>query len=120
MAEGRYSAGDLRSKVRFDVRVTTDDGMGNQLSEWATQFTRRAFVQPLKGGESVIAARLTGVGPALIVVRWDSKTKLITNEFRAVELRDDGEEIIYAIRDARDMEKRKRFCTLLVEQGAPA
>lgn len=114
-------AGDLRSKVRLEKRGIVDDGFGNPVAgDWEAQFTRSAYIGPLKGGESVIAARLEGRQPAVIVLRYSALTRTITNEWRAVEIRQDGTEVIYAIADARDMENRRRHITLLCEAGIPA
>lgn len=118
----QLSAGDFRNTVRFEMHgPQVDDGAGNFLeSEWDAQFTRAAALMPMRGAEGLIADRLEGLGPALIIVRLDTETKNITTEWRAVDVLPDGTEKIYAIKDARDMEQRGRHMTMLVELGSPA
>lgn len=116
MAES-MGAGDLLFRVRFDERTETEDGYGNTRGEWVPRFTRRADIRPTKGTEAVMAARLDGRQPALIIVRLDSDTKRITTDWRLVELHADGSETPYAIRDARDMERDRQFLTILAEAG---
>jgi head-tail adaptor len=121
-AAEQLGAGDFRNRVRFDKHgEQIDDGSGNFLeSGWDEQFTRWAALMPMRGGEGLIADRLEGLGPAVLVVRLDSETRTITPEWRAVDLRPDGTEHVYAIKDARDMEMRGRHMTMLVELGSPA
>lgn len=114
-------AGDLRFSIRFEKRATTDDGYGNVRGSWTTQFTRRAYIGPMRGGESVIAGRLEGTRPTIIVVRYDSSTKTISNDWRAVEVLPDGTDgVVYAVRQAEDMEREYKFVTLLCEGGVAA
>ncbi|CAN7667224.1 head-tail adaptor protein [Rhizobium sp. LjRoot98] len=61
------SAGAARQKVHFQQRVTLDDGMGNETSD-QTIFTDAAEFIPLRGGEGVQAARLTGIQPYVCAV----------------------------------------------------
>lgn len=114
-------AGDLKHRVRFERRQAIDDGAGNEESgAWLPQFTRSAYIALSKGGESVMAARLQGTSPALIVVRFDSSSRQITPDWRAVELHGDGRETVYAIRQAQDMERQRRWMTILCESGVAA
>ena len=123
MAKAPTSAARLKCKVRFDIRADLsadsppDDGYGNVDGGWQQQFTRRAEIKPLQGGESVMASRLDGRQPVLIIVRRDSETKTITTDWRAVEIMPDATERPYNIRSAEDMERDNRFVTLLAERG---
>lgn len=111
------SAGPLRERVRFEKRAAADDGCGNTRGDWVAQFSRAAAIRPLQGGEGVIAARLSGTQPALIIVRFDSETRTIAPDWRAV---DEASGTVYAIKTAADMERRRAWWTMLCEAGGPA
>ncbi len=116
--------GQMKSRVRFDKRGTaTNDGYGNIISEFAEQFTRSAEIKPLKGGETVMAARLEGKQPALIIVRRDSLTLTINTNWRCAEIVDGTSSPPtlgpwFNIRgDPQDMEQDKRFLTMVCDSG---
>lgn len=110
--------GDLRWKVRLEKRTASTDGYGNTQGAFTPQFTRRAYIGPMKGGESVIAGRLEGRAPTIIVVRHDPETVTITTDWIAVEVLGDGTDgKTFNIRQIDDMERRNRFLTLLCEYG---
>lgn len=115
--------GRLRSRVRFDKRgvpaVTSpaSPDYGNSEGDWQSQFTKWAEVRPIKGGEGVIAARLTGRQPVLVFVRSDSETRLVTTDWRAIEVLADGTERLYNIRGVEDMERKNAYLTLICERG---
>lgn len=111
-------APDLRDRVRFESRDTTPDEYGNvQAGAFVARFVRPARIEPLRGGEGVIAARLEARQPALIIVRSDTQTRQITNDWRAI---DDRSGRVYAVRTAQDMERRRQFVTLMCESGVAA
>lgn len=112
------TAGVLKWQVRFDQKIAVDDPYGGTTSEWQPQFTRWAEIRPLKGSEPVIAQRLTGIQPVLIIVRSDTETRQITPAWRAVEL-DRGEEVrFYGLKTAEDMERARKYITMIAEAGA--
>lgn len=111
-------ASDLRFRVRFDRQVSTDDPAGGTLTSWQEQFSRRADIKPMRGSEPVIAQRLTGVQPVLIIVRSDSQTRSINTSWRAVELLNDQPVRYYALKTAEDMERSRQFITMLAEAGS--
>lgn len=110
-------AGDLRFKIRFDKQTEASDPAGGTLTTWTTQFSRRADIKPMRGSEPVLAQRLTGVQPVLIIVRYDSETKTIDTSWRAVEILDDVPVKYYALKTAEDMERRRKFITMVAEAG---
>lgn len=59
-------------------------------------------------------SRLQEVQPALIIVRFDAETATITAAWRLIDARSG---MIYNIRTAADMERRRRFITMLCEAG---
>ncbi|NKE74473.1 phage head closure protein [Ochrobactrum sp. MC-1LL] len=110
----RITANALRDRVRLEKREEVDDGYGNTYGQWVPQFERDACILPSKGGETVIASRLQEVQPALIIVRFDAETATITAAWRLIDARSG---MIYNIRTAADMERRRRFITMLCEAG---
>jgi len=112
----RITASDLRDRVSLERQEEVDDGYGGVVGQWVTQFERNACILLSKGGETVIAARLQSIQPALIIVRHDAETATITAAWRLIETRSGT---IYNIRTSADMERRGRFITMLCEAGAP-
>lgn len=113
------AAGGMRARLRFERRGYADDGAGNagQTGPFEAQFSRRARLVPLKGGESVIAARLAGTQPVAVEIRSDSDTRTITTSWRAVDVNSGAE---YNIRSIADMEQKGAWLTLLCETGGPS
>jgi SPP1 family predicted phage head-tail adaptor len=114
MAE--IKAGDLYYRVHCQKRVERDDGYGNTVAEFATQFTVRAAYRHLRGGETVMASRLENKHPVLITVRASSETRQINSDWRLVDARDDT---AWAIRDVT-AETDRQFITFLSERGVAA
>lgn len=109
----------MRDRVTFQRRAVADDGAGNagRTGPWSDEFTCRAEIVPLKGSEQVIAARLSGVQPATIRVRYTARTAAITSEWRVYEtLRPD---VVYDIETAADMERRRALVTMVCKAGVP-
>ena len=78
-------AGQLDRKVTFRqpaVDPTTQENAG-----YADAFTRRARVQPLKGGEGVQASRMAGNQPVILFLRRDNWTDQVTNAWQAYDAR---------------------------------
>ncbi|MBN8974556.1 MAG: head-tail adaptor protein [Rhizobiales bacterium] len=106
-------AARLYERVHCQKRVAHDDGYGNTVGEFETQFTVRAGYHHLRGGEAVIASRLENRHPVLITVRSSSQTRLIDSNWRLVDARIGTE---WAIRDVT-AETDRRNITLLCEGG---
>ncbi|MDK4704326.1 head-tail adaptor protein [Rhizobium sp. CNPSo 4062] len=81
------SAGDLFFHVAFDKRADADDGAGNTVGEWQEKLQCRAGFTHLRGGESVMAARLEGQHTQVIFVRRSTLTRGITTDWRVRDLR---------------------------------
>lgn len=111
-------ASDLRFRVRFDRQVGTEDPAGGTLTSWQEQFSRRADIKPMRGSEPVIAQRLTGIQPVIIIVRSDSQTRRIDTAWRAVEMVNDEPVRFYALKTVEDMERRREFITMVAEAGS--
>jgi head-tail adaptor len=106
----------LKDRLRFERRAAIEDaGDGVVEGTWEAQFTRSAEIVMAAGGEAVIAAGLQGRQAATVRVRFDSSTAAIAPDWRAVDVRD--ESMVYAIKAAVDMDRRRTWITLAVEAG---
>jgi head-tail adaptor len=110
--------GAMRDRVRLEARTAVDDGYGNTVSgPFASQFERAAEIRPSRGGEGVLAARMEGTQPATVRVRYDAATMAIQPSWRLVDVRSGT---VYAIKTAADMERRKKWITMLCVAGETA
>lgn len=101
--------------MAFDAREETDDDAGNYVGEWRERIAPvAARIQPLKGGEQVIAARLTGVQPVVIRIRYSVATAAIDTSWRARNARTGA---VYNIRSIANMDERRAYLDLLCEAG---
>ena len=110
-------AGDLRYRVTFAERDQVEDEYGNVSTGWVDRFTVSANIVPRLGGETVMAARLTGMQPMTIRVRSSPDTKTVTTDWKATD--QDGK--VYNIRTAVDPLKgdgqHSLFIDMLAESG---
>lgn len=113
MASGRGGAGTLKERVSFAVRNTHDDGFGNTVSDWIEQFQDAAEYTHLRGGETVIAARLENRHPQVIRVRASSATRRVAADWRVTDTRTGVE---YAIMDVTASTDNK-WIDFLCERG---
>lgn len=81
------SAGKLDKRIAFESPVETSDGAGGTVDGWAAQFTVSAGYTRLRGGETVLASRLSGTQPTVIRVRASTQSRLITTDWRGVDAR---------------------------------
>lgn len=107
-----------RERLSFQVRdVMPDDGFGNREDKWRTKFQMFARVQPLRGSETVIAARLAGTQPYVITVESCRDSRSVTPGWRAVDAREPQR--IFNIRSAANFDERNRLITFTAETGVP-
>jgi hypothetical protein len=115
------TAARMRWRVRFDFRLPQTGPGGGTLGPWSDEtngsITRWAEIRELTGKEEVMGQRLTGIQPRLIIVRYDSQTKTIDSSWRAVELLNGVAVGTSALKTAADMERRRRWWTMLAVQG---
>ncbi len=109
----KSGGGRLQFRVAFDQRAEVEDGHGNTEADWVEQFQCRAGYIHLRGGENVMAGRLSGKHPQIITVRASSQTRLITT---AWQLRDARTGAVFNIRDVTH-ETDRQWISLLVESG---
>lgn len=111
------SGGRMRELLHFQRRKIVDDGYGNEVSgDFATVFTAPAELVPLRGGEPVQAARLTGVQPYTVRIRSSSQSRQITPAWRAVDARNASR--ILNIRTVTNPDQKSAWLDLLVDDGA--
>ena len=89
-------AGRLDRRLQFAERREVDDGMGNTVAEYVPQYECAANIKRLRGGESVLAARLEAKQPVVVTVRACTAARAITHDWRATDLRDGT---IYAVKE---------------------
>lgn len=110
-------AGHLNRRIRFDRRsdVPSGDGLGNFDGAWQAQFTVAAEVKALRGGESVLGARLTGTQPVVIIVRLSPQTLTIRSDWRAVDTVSGTEYAITA--PPADTAGRRKYLDIMATSG---
>jgi head-tail adaptor len=79
--------GNLTERVLFQEPVALADGIGGQETGWSAGFECRAGYTRLRGGETVIAGRLSGKQPTVIRVRANSQTRGVNEDWRVVDQR---------------------------------
>ncbi|KQT08524.1 phage head-tail adapter protein [Methylobacterium sp. Leaf399] len=118
MAALAVDPGMMRERVRFEARGTVADEYGNDVTgEFAPQFTRPALFIMKPGSETVLAARLQGQQPVTMIVHYDSKTRTIGTDWRAVDVRTGT---VYAVRASEDMDRKRQWWTLVCVAGEVA
>lgn len=109
------AAGALNRRMQFACRAEVDDGYGNPVSgDWVVQFTVWGARKYLRGGEGVLAGRLTGRQPAILTVRKSSNTAQITTEWRAT---DEGTGEVFNIREMPKLSDKRSHYEMLIEGG---
>ena len=111
-------AGNLRDRVRFERRTTTDDGYGNQEGAWGDltpPVVRACELKPTRGGESIQAGRLAGTALWDCWVRKDSGTNRVKVGDRAVDVRDESR--TFNVRFIGDMDGKNAWLLIQMESG---
>lgn len=111
------SASYLRGRYTFQKNVAAPDWSGHPPApEWEDQFTVWGNIQFMRGGESVISARLTARQPAILTIRNSEQARCIEADWRLKDARS-GE--LFNIREKpRASRDNRNFLEVLVEAGA--
>lgn len=111
------SAGKLRDRFTFQKDEATADWTGHPAApDWKDKFTVWGTIEYSRGGESVMAARLTARQPAILTVRNTSDARQVEPNWRVKDART-GE--IFNIRETpREAKESRGFLQMLVEAGA--
>lgn len=109
------SAGELREELRFERRATTpDDGYGNVEGHWEELYCCRARVRPDRGGEEVLARRLSGVTSYRIRIRSCRDARMIGTDCRAVDTRSGA---VFNLTSIINADERDRYLDITATQG---
>lgn len=115
MTAKRQGAGALSEVAEFQVRSEADDQYGNPISgPFTTQFFEPCRLQPLKGSEPVLAARLTKVQPYVLRVRSSARTRRVGVDWRAVNTRTGA---IYNIKTITNIDERGAYLDMMAVEG---
>ncbi|MEY9198678.1 SPP1 family predicted phage head-tail adaptor [Sinorhizobium fredii] len=106
-------AGRLQERVSFARRVEQQDSYGNTVADWQEQFTTAAGYTHLRGGETVMAARLTNKHPVVVRIRSSAAARQVTAEWKVTDARTGVE---YAIKDVTH-DVGRGYIDLLCERG---
>lgn len=116
MAIQEPNAGELRERVSFQRRLRQADGYGNAEGDWAVLIaSRRAKLNPTRGGEQVIAQRAQGLSAWDCWVRLDAETALVTTDDRLIDAR--TPDLAFNIKFVGDMTGRRRWLLMQLELG---
>lgn len=112
----KIGAGDLVNSVAFDAPHLQADGYGGVVDAFddpSAAYKCRAKFVYLRGGESVMASRLTGKQPVIVTIRSSEAARQITPEWRMRDVRSGVE---YNIRSVEPSEDRA-WLQMLCESG---
>lgn len=109
-------AGQLRERLHFQARGTSNDGFGNTHSgDFQTVFSASGNLRPLRGNESVMAARLEGRQPFVLTVRQSAAARQVNEAWQVVDARDGR---VFAITAPPvDPDGKNRWLEMLVVQN---
>ena len=112
-------AGELRERFAFYRRkplTEPGDGYGTTEGEWLLVFRCRARTIPLRRGETVQAARLSGVQPMILTVRSTMWTRDVATDWRAEDVLTGK---TYNIRTV-EPDPKGASIDMLIEAGVPS
>lgn len=116
MAIQEPSAGELRQRVTFERRSRQGDGYGNAEGDWNVLIaSRRAKLNPTRGGEQIIAQRAQGVSAWDCWVHLDAQTARVTTDDRLIDAR--NPDAVFNIKFVGDMTGRGRWLLMQLELG---
>lgn len=121
MATKPSGAGAMTRLLSWQKRVETNpdapNDYGNTQSVWTEQFRSNAARTPMRGGESVMAARLQGTQPYVLRIYQSAAARAVRTDWRAVDVRSGQVLQVKAISDPDD---RGAVLDVLVVEGAAA
>ncbi len=110
-------AGKLDHRATFERPVQSRDEDGQLIQGWHDEATVWASVRYLRGGESVMAARMQSRTPAILTIRSSSTARRVTSEWR-VQTRDrSGTERLFEVKEDPRPTEGGGFLEMLVEAG---
>jgi head-tail adaptor len=114
------TAGQLKHRMHFQARSLVSDGWGGPelpTGPYETQFTAAAGLTAIRGGETTMAARLTGRQPYVVRVRQSADTKRVRHDWRIVDARTGA---VYEVRSpVHDPDQKRAYLEFVVEENQP-
>jgi len=111
------TVGKMKHRLHLQARQEADDGYGGTIpgsGVWVTQDTVSAELRPMRGGESVLAARLTGTQPYVVRVRQSAVTLAIKHDWQLVDARTGD---VYAVKSpVHDPDGKRAWLEFIAEQ----
>lgn len=113
-------AGKLRHRIGFFQRALQSDGYGNQETEFPDEpeFTVAAEVQARFAGETVLASRLEGQQIFTITVRQSERTRVVSPDWKAKDMRSGVEMAIKS--GPVDPDDSRQYFEFLCQSGVAA
>lgn len=109
------SAGRMRERLSFQRRLDgAPDELGNTQSVWTQIAVCAARVEPLRGREEIIGARIQGVEAYRLTVRWQALLDTLRAADRAVDTRRPN--VVFNLKSVLPSERRD-FIDIIAETG---
>jgi len=120
MARPAIDGGALRHKLEFQKRGVTDDGFGNDVAgPFETVFTQRAQMIARNGTETVMAARLQGVQPYTVRIRYSAQAAAVTADWQIIDARNMARVFAIAAPPV-NVDGKNQWIEILVKEGKPS
>ncbi len=104
--------GDLDKRIEFEKRGSVSDGAGNTKADFSAQFIVCGKVKYLRGGESVMAARLTSRQAIIVTIRASILAQGILPDWR-IKIGDE----YFNIRERPTLSDNRLYLEFLAESG---
>lgn len=106
---------NLDHRAEFSLRESIEDDMGGTRDEWVLQFVEWVGVKYLRGGESVMQARLASRNPVVITVRNSARARQITSEWRVTLRSRSGVMFVAEVREDPRPSEQDGYLEMLCE-----
>ncbi|MGO4154344.1 phage head closure protein [Cupriavidus sp. YAF13] len=107
-------SGNLRKRLTFQVKSTTQDELGQELNIWADLFTCWGEISPLSGRELIAAAAVQSSVTHTITVRYRAE---LANPQAVAAMRVKYRNRVFDIHAGLNEDERNRVVTLQAEEG---
>lgn len=108
-------AGNLRKRLSFQTRATTQDVSGQQVNTWTTAFTVWGEIEPISGRELLAAQAVQSDVTHTVTVRYRSELA-VPKVVAAMRIMYGTR--IFNITSGMNEDERNRLVTLQVSEGA--
>lgn len=120
MVKPAHDNGALRHRLNFQKRGTVDDGFGNEIAgPFTTVFSQRAQMIARNGTEVVMAARLQGIQPYTVRIRYSAQAAAVTADWQIADARNPDR--VFAITAPPvNVDGGNCWIDILVSEGKPS